>query len=35
MSKSGQVIVAAAAALEYGFTDVDGKQPRALSLDDV
>ena len=35
MSKSGQVLVAAALAQEYGFTDVDGKQPRALKLEDV
>jgi len=28
MRKSGQVLVAAALALEYGFTDIDGKQPR-------
>ncbi len=28
MDKSGQVLVAAALAHEYGFTDVDGKQPR-------
>jgi NAD(P)-dependent dehydrogenase (short-subunit alcohol dehydrogenase family) len=32
MEKSGQVLVAAALALEYGFTDVDGKQPRPLTL---
>jgi dehydrogenase/reductase SDR family member 1 len=35
MSRSGQVLVAAALAREYGFTDVDGKQPRPLTLDDV
>lgn len=35
MTRSGQVVVAAAAALEYGFTDVDGKQPTALTLQDV
>jgi dehydrogenase/reductase SDR family protein 1 len=33
--KSGQALVAAALALEYGFTDVDGKQPRPLTLEDV
>jgi len=33
--KSGQVLVAAALAQEYGFTDTDGKQPRPLSLEDV
>ena len=35
MRKSGQVLVAAALAQEYGFTDVDGKQPRALRLEEV
>jgi dehydrogenase/reductase SDR family protein 1 len=35
MQKSGQVFVAAALAQEYGFTDVDGKQPRPLTLKDV
>lgn len=32
MHKSGQILVTAALALEYGFTDIDGKQPRPLSL---
>lgn len=32
LTKSGQVVVAAALALEYGFTDIDGKQPRPLGL---
>jgi NAD(P)-dependent dehydrogenase (short-subunit alcohol dehydrogenase family) len=32
MRKSGQVLVAAALAQEYGFTDIDGKQPRPLTL---
>ena len=35
MRRSGQVLVAAALAREYGFTDVDGKQPRPLGLEDV
>jgi len=35
MQKSGQVLVAAALALEYGFTDIDGKQPRPLKLEDL
>ena len=35
MQKSGQVLVAASLALEYGFTDIDGKQPRPLTLQDV
>lgn len=30
--KSGQVLVAAALAQEYGFTDIDGKQPEPLTL---
>ena len=32
---SGNVLVAAALASEYGFTDVDGKTPRPLTLADV
>ena len=28
MEKSGKVLVAAQLALDYGYTDVDGKQPR-------
>jgi NAD(P)-dependent dehydrogenase (short-subunit alcohol dehydrogenase family) len=32
MQKSGQVLVAAQLALEYGFTDIDGKQPRPLTV---
>jgi NAD(P)-dependent dehydrogenase (short-subunit alcohol dehydrogenase family) len=32
---SGRPLVAAALAGEYGFTDVDGKRPRALTLADV
>ena len=35
MTKSGQVLVAAAVAQEYGFTDIDGKQPRPLTVDEV
>ena len=35
MRKSGQVVVAAALAREYGFTDIDGKQPTPLTLEDV
>jgi dehydrogenase/reductase SDR family protein 1 len=30
--RTGQVVVAAALAREYGFTDIDGKQPRPLDL---
>jgi NAD(P)-dependent dehydrogenase (short-subunit alcohol dehydrogenase family) len=33
--RSGSVLVAAALAAEYGFTDVDGRQPRPLTLRDV
>ncbi len=32
---NGQVVVAAALAAHYGFTDVDGQQPRPLTLADV
>src|SRR5438477_2651022 len=32
---SGQVLVAAALAQEYGYTDVDGKTPRPLTLSNV
>ena len=33
--KTGTVVVAAALGEEYGFTDIDGKTPRALTLADV
>jgi NAD(P)-dependent dehydrogenase (short-subunit alcohol dehydrogenase family) len=33
MSKSGQFFVAATLAREYGFQDIDGKQPRPLTLE--
>src|SRR5207244_4320790 len=33
--RSGSVLVAAALGLEYGFTVIDGKQPRPLTLADV
>jgi len=29
------VLVAASVAAEYGFTDIDGKAPRPLTLSDV
>jgi NAD(P)-dependent dehydrogenase (short-subunit alcohol dehydrogenase family) len=35
MRKTGQVLVAAAIAQEYGFKDIDGKQPRPLTLEDT
>ena len=34
MEKSGQVLVTAALAKEYGIQDIDGKQPRPLTLKD-
>jgi NAD(P)-dependent dehydrogenase (short-subunit alcohol dehydrogenase family) len=34
MKKSGQVLVAAKEALEYGIQDLDGKQPRPVTLED-
>lgn len=33
LEKSGRVMVAAALAEEYGFTDIDGRQPRPLTLE--
>jgi len=32
---TGQVVVAAALAEEYGFKDVDGRQPRPLTLQEA
>ncbi len=32
MTKSGQALVAAALGREYGFTEIDGKRPRPLTL---
>jgi hypothetical protein len=32
---TGKVLIAAQVAADYGFTDVDGKQPRPLTLADV
>jgi dehydrogenase/reductase SDR family member 1 len=34
MKKSGQVLVAAQEALEYGIKDIDGRQPRPSTLQD-
>jgi NAD(P)-dependent dehydrogenase (short-subunit alcohol dehydrogenase family) len=34
MKKSGKVLVAAQEALEYGIQDIDGKQPRPVTLED-
>jgi NAD(P)-dependent dehydrogenase (short-subunit alcohol dehydrogenase family) len=33
--KTGSVVIAAAAAREYGIRDIDGKEPRPLTLEDV
>lgn len=35
MFRSGQVVVAASLAHEYGFTDVDGKRPSPLTVEEV
>ena len=35
MRHTGTVLVAAGIAVEYGFTDIDGKAPRPLTLADV
>lgn len=35
MHKSGHILVAATVAQEYGFTDIDGKQPRALTVEEL
>jgi dehydrogenase/reductase SDR family member 1 len=35
MRHTGAIRVAAALGLEYGFTDIDGKTPRPLTLGDV
>jgi len=35
LRRTGKVVIAAALAREYGFTDVDGKSPRPLTLADV
>ena len=35
MERSGQVLVAAAVASELGVEDIDGKQPRPLTLEEV
>ncbi len=35
MAKSGEVLVAAELAREYGFTDLDGRRPAPLSLEEA
>ena len=34
MNKSGKVLVAAQEALDYGIQDIDGRQPRPLTIED-
>jgi dehydrogenase/reductase SDR family member 1 len=34
MKKSGKVLIAAQEALEYGIQDIDGRQPRPLTIED-
>jgi dehydrogenase/reductase SDR family protein 1 len=35
MNKSGQVLVAATLGREYGYTDIDGRQPKPLTVAEV
>ncbi len=35
LQKSGQILVAASLALEYGFTDIDGKQPKPITVEEL
>ena len=35
LQKSGQILVAAKIAQEYGFLDIDGNQPRPLTVDEI
>ena len=35
LERTGKVLVAAELAQEYGFTDIDGKKPRPLTLTDI
>jgi NAD(P)-dependent dehydrogenase (short-subunit alcohol dehydrogenase family) len=35
MRRTGHAITVARLALDYGFTDIDGKQPRPLTIDEV
>lgn len=35
IKKSGRALVAAVLAQEYGFTDIDGKQPRPITLEEL
>jgi NAD(P)-dependent dehydrogenase (short-subunit alcohol dehydrogenase family) len=35
MNRTGEVVVAASLAKEYGFTDIDGKTPKVITLNEV
>ena len=35
MQKSGQILVAMAVAKEHGFSDIDGKQPRPITVNEA
>lgn len=35
IEKTGQILIAAQEAIDYGIKDIDGKQPRPLSIDEV
>ena len=35
MGKTGKVVIAGALAQEYGFTDIDGKKPRPLTVSEI
>jgi dehydrogenase/reductase SDR family member 1 len=35
LEKTGKVLVAAQLALEYGFVDIDGKQPRPITVEEA
>jgi NAD(P)-dependent dehydrogenase (short-subunit alcohol dehydrogenase family) len=35
LEKSGSILVAAQVALDYGFTDIDGSQPRPITVDEA
>ena len=35
IDRTGKILLAADLAREYGFTDIDGKQPRPLTLDEI
>jgi dehydrogenase/reductase SDR family member 1 len=35
LARTGKVLIAARLGQEYGFSDIDGKRPRPLALDDV